>query len=782
MCIITSNFLAHKPKKGLTGEKMKKILFFLAIWISYSNIASAASPWPGEAWTDSANLTSLDSDFQANLSGAHWNESTQTLWVCLNGPGRFWALVPDGRGNFEIDSQNGRAAEWSGAGDFEGITQVNLDEPFVYIMAEGEDNIKKFDVSVYGSPVLTRQWNISRYVPTSGGSGSEGITFVPDKWLRLNGFVDGNGVPTTSQNGMGGLMFVAHQNGGSVYVFDLDPNSNNVNFVGAYKTLRSESSGLEFDRSSGKLYIWHNIGSNFIEITDMTSFIAANGQRYFSSTKEYQAPKGGNLEGIALTPATSENSWFFITDDSNQNGAALMWFDSFEPEVLGNDEYETYQNTALTIAAPGLLENDLGTDDWVVVDEPLHGTLENLSADGSFTYRPHPGYVGSDTFTYSAIGGTEVAKVQLTVKPVKTMVKFVATSIDDVEQRADGTMYSNSSDLELVQDGTLQTIGLRFRSINIPKDATILKATLQFTTDEINNGQTHLILEGEASGNASEFSLANFNVSGRPKTASNVSWEPAAWGTLDEAGAKQQTPDMTSIVQEILNGEGWQEGNAMVFIITGTGKRVARSFDINPALAPKLIIEYTDNQVSPVLPEEPEISSIDVRISADIDDVEQRANGSMYSNSTDIELVTDGGVQTVGLRFRAIDIPQGSEIIHASIQFTVDEISSAATQLVIRGENSANAGIFTTTAFNVTNRVPTLSSVDWVPPAWNVVDESGESQKTPDLAAVVQEIIDNPAWQNNASLVFIISGSGVRTAESFTGSANQAALLHVEYR
>ncbi|OGC33533.1 hypothetical protein A2311_02270 [candidate division WOR-1 bacterium RIFOXYB2_FULL_48_7] len=124
-------------------------------------------------------------------------------------------------------------------------------------------------------------------------------------------------------------MFVCHQNGGRVYVFDLSPTSSTVTFVGAYKTRRDESADLEFDRSNGHLYIWHNTGDNYLEVTTLSSYV--NGERYLTPIAEFLSPKGGNLEGIGILPASDSNNWCLITDDSNQDGAALMWFRSFNP-------------------------------------------------------------------------------------------------------------------------------------------------------------------------------------------------------------------------------------------------------------------------------------------------------------------------------------------------------------------------------------------------------------------------------------------------------------------
>ncbi len=198
-------------------------------------------------------------------------------------------------------------------------------------MAEGTDLIQEYNVSTYGSPVKNREWNIASYVPAyDGSSGSEGITFVTDEWLSHYNFVDKDGLPYTSTKGMGGLFFVAHQNGGKIYVFDLSRTDGSINFVGSYGTRRSESSDLEFDRSNGYLYIWHNTGPNYLEVTTLASYISGS-TRYLSPIAEFLGPRSGNLEGIGILPASDSNNWCLITDDSNTDGDAIMLYKNFNP-------------------------------------------------------------------------------------------------------------------------------------------------------------------------------------------------------------------------------------------------------------------------------------------------------------------------------------------------------------------------------------------------------------------------------------------------------------------
>jgi len=84
-------------------------------------------------------------------------------------------------------------------------------------------------------------------------------------------------------------------------------------------------------------------------------------------------------------------------------------------------------------------------------------------------------------------------------------------------------------------------------------------------------------------------------------------------------------------------------------------------------------------------------------------------------------------------------------------------------------------------SFDISGRTNRTAAVAWNGlPAW-VVDDK---HKTPDLKAIIQEIVDQAGWgSSDQSLVIIISGSGQRIAESFDGEllGASAPLLHVDY-
>ncbi|CDX14004.1 hypothetical protein MPLB_1380022 [Mesorhizobium sp. ORS 3324] len=169
----------------------------------------------------------------------------------------------------------------------------------------------------------------------------------------------------------------------------------------------------------------------------------------------------------------------------------------------------------------------------------------------------------------------------------------IATAGDDVEEKGSGTIGTNINDLELGYDGTTrQTVGLRFTGINIPQGAIITSAYIQFQANEVKTGATSLLIQGDNTDDASPFTNTAFNVSSLPRTAASTAWTPDPWTVVGEHGLAERTPDISAIVQEIVNRSGWAALNDMAFLVTGTGTRTADSYEYNPASAALLHVEY----------------------------------------------------------------------------------------------------------------------------------------------------------------------------------------------
>ncbi|MEW7291446.1 InlB B-repeat-containing protein [Aquimarina sp. 2304DJ70-9] len=189
----------------------------------------------------------------------------------------------------------------------------------------------------------------------------------------------------------------------------------------------------------------------------------------------------------------------------------------------------------------------------------------------------------------------------------RTLEVAITSGSDDVEESQNGAIYANSSDLEMVYDSYnsngYQKIGLRFRSVQLPKNATINSAYLQFTADESNSAGAELEVSLHNSSDSPAFSSSN-NVSGRTTFSNKITWQPSSW-TSNQSGNSQRSPNLKNMVQSLVNKSGWASGNDVSFIIKGKGnsltstsaKRVADSYEGGANKAARLIIEYTTGNV-----------------------------------------------------------------------------------------------------------------------------------------------------------------------------------------
>lgn len=193
----------------------------------------------------------------------------------------------------------------------------------------------------------------------------------------------------------------------------------------------------------------------------------------------------------------------------------------------------------------------------------------------------------------------------------------------------------------------------------------------------------------------------------------------------------------------------------------------------------------TEGPTSTPVPTQPPTPTIDgTRVSTAIaaltDDAEEdNATGAVQHISTDLEFTTDGALtQTVGMRFAGVSIPRNAPITSAYLEFIADEAQSVTTNLVFHGEASDNPTTFSESARNISLRPSTTASVAWNNvPAWTI----GQTYTSPNLAPIIQEIVNRSGWASSNSVVFKVTGTGHRTAYSFNGSNANPVRLVVIY-
>jgi len=109
----------------------------------------------------------------------------------------------------------------------------------------------------------------------------------------------------------------------------------------------------------------------------------------------------------------------------------LTWLEGNNtPPIAVADSYTAYEDTELTVNAPGVLGNDSDPNgdslSASLATGPAHGSV-TVNSNGSFTYTSALNYNGADSFTYTVTdtcGGTATGTVNLTVTAVNDPPSF----------------------------------------------------------------------------------------------------------------------------------------------------------------------------------------------------------------------------------------------------------------------------------------------------------------------------------------------------------------------
>jgi PKD repeat protein len=178
----------------------------------------------------------------------------------------------------------------------------------------------------------------------------------------------------------------------------------------------------------------------------------------------------------------------------------------------------------------------------------------------------------------------------------------ITQSGDDIEENTvSGEVYPDSSDLEFGLDsyvGAEQLLGLRFLNVGIPAGAAVTEAYLEFTVDEVGSDTTTAQIRILATDDVDPFTLVNGELSSRA-TSGAISWSIPPWTTVGET---DHTPDLSSLVQSVVDRGGWAQGNSVGFVISASGGRIAEAWDGEPASAPLLHVTWDAGGEPPAPP------------------------------------------------------------------------------------------------------------------------------------------------------------------------------------
>lgn len=183
----------------------------------------------------------------------------------------------------------------------------------------------------------------------------------------------------------------------------------------------------------------------------------------------FSGPRNGTLQlnddgSFIYTPRFgfhgTDSFIYLVTDEDGEISSQVVTLtvaNNNAAPVAGADSYEVDRNGSLVVTpADGVLRNDSDPDGdsltVLLAGPPAHGSL-TMNPDGSFTYTPHFGYHGPDSFSYlvrDPSGDEALATVSLTVRLPNT----APVAVDDVAYQVneDGSLSVDAAEGVLAND------------------------------------------------------------------------------------------------------------------------------------------------------------------------------------------------------------------------------------------------------------------------------------------------------------------------------------------
>jgi hypothetical protein len=140
------------------------------------------------------------------------------------------------------------------------------------------------------------------------------------------------------------------------------------------------------------------------------------------------------------------------------------------------------------------------------------------------------------------------------------------------------------------------SLSLRFIGVTIPVGSTINSAKITFISTSGDTSHVILKIYGVAEDNTGEFGTSPIDdARTRSHTTANVDWDETPTHTI---GGAYDSPDISSIIQEIINRGGWSSGNAIGIFIAENGSETnteckKKQYQHDSTKAALLTIDYT---------------------------------------------------------------------------------------------------------------------------------------------------------------------------------------------
>jgi type IV pilus assembly protein PilY1 len=341
--------------------------------------------------------------------------------------------------------------------------------------------------------------------------------------------------------------------------------------------------------------------------------------------------------------------------------------------------------------------------------------------------------------------------------------KRIDYNYDDAEQCADGYNFTdNGSHLDLRRSGICvdgnDMVGLRFTDLDIPKNAKIISAYIEFAHSFNSMGETsdvQIVME--------DFSRSMYyfwddypsftSITGRVlynggngENVGLVSWSGLQGGAINTT---KQTPDLTSLFQARVNHTNWAaNSNRSVFVLrmTNGGRKGDIGFvshNNNPSRAAKIVVEYEGVVAASI--------------------------------SAQAVPVTPSENNILAVRFDAIQVPSNVTLTDGHLEVTASGTEINGGELTLSLVDLTESEEMQEIAMNITKR-NIIATKTYSFPTWS----NGVTYQLP-LTATLESVFGTDGWCAGKDLMFVITSDNLTGIESFEGDPDKSAKLVVKY-
>jgi hypothetical protein len=363
-------------------------------------------------------------------------------------------------------------------------------------------------------PVFEDDFESGSFSKWSGTSQSSGETTAVEAYLPYKGTYHGR--------------FSSNGGGGTEQAYCYKTISETELYARGYFIIRS---GLPLVDQDDRFY--------FMRLTSSNQYLAGVGIRLTGGVTKWviHARTGSSWSTVYATSPNIEMNRYYCVElhwkKHSSAGLVEVYIDGVKvSEITGIDT--TYYGNAGRV--------DVGLMDVVNVQNAVmvYGDAFVLSHS----------YVGP--------GDDDINEIQLQI----TSSNDNAWYYEDTGWRMDGSFYLGCDQPSYEREST----AYRWRNVNIPKGATIISAEIKLYGKDYLSGdfQQSVIIKGLL--DSASFS-SRTDLDSRKRTSAQVSWKPVSWGS---SYGWHSTPDISSLIQELINQSSWQQGGSIAIDIKST--------------------------------------------------------------------------------------------------------------------------------------------------------------------------------------------------------------------